>query len=64
MAHNGALTFGTLSTIARLPDGVTFAMLFNHLDFKYVAMVVDLARSSVKAIGEVRTWPAGDKYTA
>lgn len=31
MSHAGAITFGTLSCIFRLHDGITFAALLNHL---------------------------------
>ncbi len=57
MSHNGALTFGTLSSISRLSGGITFAILFNHLSTSYIAMVVDLEHASVRAMRSVTSWP-------
>lgn len=62
MQHNGALTFGTLSSVTRLPNEITFAMLFNHLDANFIPMVIDLERSSVRAISDIRSWPSGNLY--
>lgn len=62
MTHNGALTFGTSSIVARLPEGVTFAILFNHLATDVAGMVTALQAQSVAAIGGVQSWPARDLY--
>ena len=62
MTHNGALTYGTYSTIARLPGGVTLAMLFNHLAFDIAAMMTELQTQSISALNAVQTWPERDLY--
>lgn len=64
MTHNGALTYGTCSTVARLPGGITFAMLFNHLATDIAAMVTELQAQGVSAINAVQTWPEGDLYSS
>ena len=33
MNHNGAITWGTSSTIGRLPGGLTFALCYNRLPY-------------------------------
>ncbi len=59
MSHTGAFTFGTLSQVTRLANGVTAAVLFNHLAVDGVEAVnVD----SVRAFNEVRSWPSGNRY--
>ena len=62
MTHNGALTYGTYSTVARLPGGITFAMLFNHLATDIAAMMTDLQTQGISAISAVQAWPERDLY--
>lgn len=62
MAHNGALIFGSCSTIGRLPGGITFALLFNYISADVVAMATELQTQSVAAINAVRTWPKRGLY--
>jgi CubicO group peptidase (beta-lactamase class C family) len=64
MTHNGALTYGTYSTIARLPGGVTFAMLFNHLAADIAAMMTELQTQSLSALNAIQTWPERDLYSS
>jgi len=64
MAHNGALTWGTASTIARLPQGLTFAMCCNKLGYALIDFVESLANDSVTVINKVRSWPDHDLYAS
>src|SRR3954470_14835068 len=60
MAHDGALSHGTFSRIARLPGGLTYAMLFNHHAMDLPAMQTDFDPFST--VAAVRTWPERDLY--
>ncbi|MDQ6826954.1 MAG: beta-lactamase family protein [Candidatus Eremiobacteraeota bacterium] len=62
MSHNGALTFGTLSSVTRLPGGITFAAVFNHLDINYIATVIALERGSLAVSRGIKSWPTHDLY--
>jgi N-acyl-D-amino-acid deacylase len=62
MSHNGALTYGTLSTIARFPGGITSALLFNHLPTDIGGVLADLHTRFVPAVNAIRTWPHADLY--
>jgi len=61
MNHNGALTWGTASTIGRLPDGLTYALCFNRLGYDRT-FANGLMSDSVNAIRNVTAWPATDLY--
>jgi CubicO group peptidase (beta-lactamase class C family) len=63
-SHAGAITFGTLSAIFRLEGGVTFAILFNHLDPNVVAMGLDVEHQLITAGYSVVNWPSGNTYSA
>lgn len=63
MSHAGAITFGTLSFIFRLPGEITCAALFNHLDPNVSVMGVELGKALVAAAYSVQTWPSGDLYS-
>ena len=62
MSHNGALTYGTYSTVARLPGGITFAMLFNHLATDIAAMMAGVQTQGIAAIAATQSWPDRDLY--
>ena len=62
MTHDGALIYGTYSKVARLPGGLTYAMLFNHLAADIAAMAADLRTQQVSAFNAVQTWPEKDLY--
>jgi CubicO group peptidase (beta-lactamase class C family) len=64
MTHNGALIYGTFSTVARLPGGTTFAILFNHLAADTAAMTTELQTQQVLAFNAVQTWPQRDLYSS
>jgi CubicO group peptidase (beta-lactamase class C family) len=57
MAHNGAITFGTLSSIMRLPGGVTVAAVFNHLDPDIAGILSDVVNGLRAVAKGVTTWP-------
>ena len=61
MAHVGSLVQSTLSIVARLPGGVTFATLFNH--FPNMDMAIEVQECMIAAIGAVGTWPEKDLYS-
>jgi len=63
MSHNGALTFGTLSMITRMNGGITFAMLFNHLDPDIASVLGELSTKSTAAINSIKSWPTHNLYT-
>jgi CubicO group peptidase (beta-lactamase class C family) len=62
MGHNGAITWGTSSTIARLPGGITYAMCFNRLGYDVGKFVGGLAAGSAAAVKRVTAWPSRDLY--
>ena len=64
MSHNGALTWGTASTIARLPDGVTYALCFNRLPYDLINFVTTLEHQSARVLGSIVAWPDHDLYSA
>lgn len=64
MSHSGALTYGTLSTVARLPGGVTFALLFNHLATDVPAMGKEAEQQAMSAIEAIQRWPQRDLYAS
>jgi CubicO group peptidase (beta-lactamase class C family) len=61
MSHAGAITFGTCSVVFRLPGGITYAAVFNHLDPNIGGMVgVSIQDGLIAAAKSVRSWPSGD----
>jgi CubicO group peptidase (beta-lactamase class C family) len=58
MSHNGAITFGTCSSIFRFAGGVTLAALFNHLDPDVRGMVGDVETQLPQAVFSVERWPS------
>lgn len=64
MSHNGALTWGTASTITRLPNGVTLALCFNRLGYNLVNFVESLASRSAEVAGGISDWPDKDSYAS
>lgn len=64
MSHNGALTYGTYSTIARFPGEITFAMLFNHLATDIAARITGMQMQGIAAIAGIPTWPERDLYAS
>jgi CubicO group peptidase (beta-lactamase class C family) len=61
MSHAGAITFGTCSVVFRLPRGITYAAVFNHLDPNIGAMVgVSVQDGLIAAAKSVKSWPSGD----
>ena len=62
MNHNGALTWGTSSTIGRLPGGLTYAICFNRLGYDLKTFVGGLMADSAKVIKNVTAWPSADLY--
>ena len=64
MSHNGALTWGTASTVTRLPNGVTFAVCYNRLGYDLINFVESMANRSAEVIGSVSAWPDHDLYPA
>jgi CubicO group peptidase (beta-lactamase class C family) len=62
MSHNGALTWGTASVIARLANGATYAICFNRLGYQVVEFIESLAHSSADVINGVSSWPDHDLY--
>lgn len=62
MNHNGALTWGTSSTIGRIPGGLTYAMCFNRLGFNVKDFIVGLMSGSAAAVRQVTAWPSVDLY--
>ncbi len=61
MNHNGALTWGTSSTIGRLAGGLTYAVCFNRLGYDR-AFGDGLMTDSANAIKNVTAWPSFDLY--
>jgi N-acyl-D-amino-acid deacylase len=61
--HNGALTYGSLSVVTRLNGGVTYAMVFNHLDPDIASVLRDLGTKPIEAIKTIKTWPTHNLYT-
>jgi N-acyl-D-amino-acid deacylase len=61
MNHNGALTWGTASTIGRLAGGLTYAACFNRLGYDR-AFADGLMTDSANAIKSVSAWPSTDLY--
>jgi CubicO group peptidase (beta-lactamase class C family) len=59
MSHNGAITWGTASTIARLPGGITYAMCFNRLGYDIGTFVTGLATESSAAVKNSVTLSVG-----
>jgi CubicO group peptidase (beta-lactamase class C family) len=64
MGHAGAITYGTLSVVIRLPGEITYAALFNHLDVDIGAMLTTIEGTLIEAAHSVRSWPATDLYPA
>jgi CubicO group peptidase (beta-lactamase class C family) len=62
MNHNGALTWGTSSTIGRLPGNLTYALCFNRLGYDVKTFVGGLMADSVNVIKNVTAWPSADLY--
>jgi CubicO group peptidase (beta-lactamase class C family) len=62
MNHNGALTWGTSSTIGRLPGGLTYALCFNRLGYDLKTFVGGLMADSANVIKNVTAWPSADLY--
>jgi CubicO group peptidase (beta-lactamase class C family) len=62
MAHSGAITWGTSSTIGRLPGGLTFGLCYNRLPYDIGAFVEGSAKSAAAAVNRVTAWPAHDLY--
>jgi N-acyl-D-amino-acid deacylase len=63
MGHNGALTYGSLSTVTRMNGGITLALLFNHLDPDIASVLREMGSKSVAAIKAIKTWPSHNLYT-
>lgn len=62
MGHAGAISYGTLSVVYRLPQGITYAALFNHLDADIGAALGTLESELIGAARSVHRWPAHDLY--
>ncbi|HTA40238.1 MAG TPA: serine hydrolase domain-containing protein [Candidatus Acidoferrales bacterium] len=62
MSHNGAITWGTSSTIGRLPGGLTFGLCYNRLPYDIGAFVAGSAKGAADAINRVTAWPSSDLY--
>ncbi|MDQ6781082.1 MAG: beta-lactamase family protein [Candidatus Eremiobacteraeota bacterium] len=62
MSHNGALTWGTATSIARLPNGITYALCFNRLGYDLVNFVSTLVRESARILSAVASWPEHNLY--
>ena len=62
MSHNGAITWGTSSTVGRLPGGITYAICFNRLGYDIGGFVKGLAAGSAAAVKRVTAWPSHDSY--
>ena len=60
--HNGAITFGTLSRVQRLPGGITTGISFNRLPFDVRKAVVELEGRITSEIGTIGDWPDVDRY--
>lgn len=61
--HNGAITFGTLSCVQRLPGGITTGLNFNRLPFAVDKAVVEIAHQITDEIGSIAQWPQVDLYS-
>jgi N-acyl-D-amino-acid deacylase len=53
MGHNGAFTWCTASTVARIPGDVTYAMIFNRLPFDIGKFVVEAATRSAHTLANL-----------
>jgi N-acyl-D-amino-acid deacylase len=62
MNHNGAITWGTSSTIGRVPNGLTYAVCFNRLPYDIKSFVVALMGETAAAVSRVTAWPSHDLY--
>jgi CubicO group peptidase (beta-lactamase class C family) len=62
MNHNGAITWGTSSTIGRLPGGLTFALCYNRLPYDLIPFVVGSMKDGAAAVNRVTAWPSHDLY--
>jgi hypothetical protein len=62
MSHNGAITWGTSSTIGRLPGGLTFGLCYNRLPYDIGAFVAGSAKGAAAAVNRVTAWPSHDLY--
>jgi CubicO group peptidase (beta-lactamase class C family) len=62
MSHNGAITWGTGSTIVRLPGGITYAMCFNRIPYDIPSFLGTLQKDGGGAIKSVTAWPSHDLY--
>ena len=54
--HSGALTYGTGSSIYRLPDGVCVAAVFNHLPFNYGKFFPELEKCLLPSLQNRKAW--------
>ena len=62
LAHAGAISFGTFSIIRRLPNDVTLAAVFNHLDIDISAMGLGCENGIDRVANGIKEWPAYDLY--
>jgi hypothetical protein len=46
-----------------LNGGVTYAMVFNHLDPDIASVLRDLGTKPIEAIKTIKTWPTHNLYT-
>ena len=60
--HNGAITFGTLSSVQRLPGGITTGVNFNRLPFAIAEAVVGLEQRITSEFAMISNWPSVDLY--
>jgi len=60
--HNGAITFGPLSCMQRLPRGITTGVNFNRLPFAIEKAVVEIGQRITGEIGSIVQWPDIDLY--
>jgi N-acyl-D-amino-acid deacylase len=62
MEHNGAITWGTSSTMGRLPNGLTFGLCYNRLPYDVGKFVTSSAEGAATAITAITAWPSHDLY--
>lgn len=60
--HNGAITWGTLSSVQRLPGNITTGVNFNRLPFDIVKAIVALENQITEVFSAISGWPEVDLY--
>jgi len=60
--HNGAITWGTFSSMQRLPGNITTGVNFNRLPFDIRKAIEQFQAQIAEAFGSISGWPQTDLY--